>query len=118
MFRQSGNKKALLALSAMAVFPAIAHAQDDEGEKKKPNMHELARVSSLPKAHADFSQFRYRPAGDKVIEQPEAQRILFRTPGGVPDGYAERHGNAVIYHDRTGRVVRVQSLDDENTGIE
>ncbi|WP_025885553.1 hypothetical protein [Asaia prunellae] len=89
-----------------------ACAQDDDDSKKKPDMHQLARSSALPKAEADFSMFKFRPRGDKVIEQPDANRILFKRPDGTPDGYAQRRGNAVIYYDRFGKVSHVQSLDD------
>lgn len=56
--------------------------------------------------------FKFRPRGDKVIEQPDANRILFKRPDGTPDGYAQRRGNAVIYYDRFGKVSHVQTLDN------
>ncbi|GBQ14891.1 hypothetical protein [Swaminathania salitolerans] len=87
-------------------------AQEEDEEKKKPDMHQLARSSALPKAEADFSMFRYRPPGDKVIEQADAHRLLFKRPDGTPDGYAQRRGNAVIYYDRNGKVSHVQPLDE------
>jgi hypothetical protein len=96
-----------LILGATAL-PTMARADGDDGPKK-PDMHELARISSLPKAHKDFSAFRYRPRGDKVIEQADANRLLFRTPDGQPDGYAERRGDAIVYFDRHGQVMQVQS---------
>ncbi|GBQ98841.1 hypothetical protein JK203_08645 [Gluconobacter cerinus] len=101
---------AVLALTGTAV------AQDADGDgPKKPSMHELYHSSSLPRSHADFSRFKYRPPGDKVVEQPDAFRLLFRTRDGQPDGYAERRGDAVIYYDRYGKVTHVQPLapDDE-----
>ncbi|WP_077808584.1 hypothetical protein [Neoasaia chiangmaiensis] len=99
-------------MMVMAV-PSGAFAQDEGGEKK-PSMHEMARISSLPKAHADFSRFLYRPAGDKVIEQPDANRLLFRNKQGEPDGYAERRGNAIVYFDRHGKVTQVQPFNDDD----
>ncbi|AFW01088.1 hypothetical protein BAR24_01615 [Gluconobacter oxydans] len=104
--------------STLAVFAltGTAVAQDADGDgPKKPDMHELYRSSSLPKSHADFSRFTYRPPGDKVIEQPDAFRLLFRTRDGQPDGYAERRGNAVIYYDRYGKVTHVQPLPEDDT---
>ncbi|WP_035773675.1 hypothetical protein [Asaia astilbis] len=94
------------------IAPGVALAQDDDEGKKKPDMHQLAKSSALPKAEADFSMFKYRPRGDKVIEQPDANRILFKRPDGTPDGYAQRRGNAVIYYDRSGKVSHVQPLED------
>ena len=96
----------------VVMTPMLAAAQDDDDGKKKPDMHQLARSSALPKAEADFSMFKYRPAGDKVTEQPDANRILFKRPDGTPDGYAQRRGNAIIYYDRYGKVSHVQPLDD------
>ncbi|WP_370265321.1 hypothetical protein [Asaia sp. W19] len=94
----------------VVMTPVLASAQDDDDSKKKPDMHQLARSSALPKAEADFSMFKYRPPGDKVIEQPDANRILFKRPDGTPDGYAQRRGDAVIYYDRYGKVSHVQPL--------
>ena len=94
------------------IAPGMAQAQDDDSGKKAPDMHQLARSSTLPKAEADFSMFKFRPRGDKVIEQPDANRILFKRPDGTPDGYAQRRGNAVIYYDRFGKVSHVQTLDN------
>jgi len=102
-------RRIVVSTLVMTALTGTAFAQDAGDGPKKPDMHELARNSSLPKSHADFSRF-YHPPGDKVIEQPDAFRLLFRTPNGLPDGYAERRGNAVIYYDSTGKVTRVQPL--------
>lgn len=83
------------------------------GENKKPNLDQLYKNSNLPRTHADFSMFHFVPRGDITIEQPDQARLLFRTPDGVPDGYAERRGAAVFYYDRTGKAVRVQRLTPE-----
>lgn len=102
-----------LTLGALSV-PTLALAQEEDGPKS-PSMHQLATTPPVPSAHKDFSQFRYRPAGDKVVEQSDANRLLFWTQQGSPDGYAERRGNAIFYYDRTGKAVRVQELPfDEN----
>lgn len=92
--------------------PALALAQEDD-EAKAPSMHQLATRPPVPSAHKDFSQFHFRPAGDRVVEQSDANRLLFWTPQGTPDGYAERRGNAIFYYDRTGKPVRVQELPAE-----
>nr|WP_240149185.1 MULTISPECIES: hypothetical protein [Asaia] len=103
----------LCVLGAGAVLmPALATAQDDDDDKKKPDMHQLARSSALPKAEADFSMFKYRPPGDKIVEQADAHRMLFKRPDGTPDGYAQRRGNAIIYYDRAGKVSHVQPIDE------
>ncbi|GBR51065.1 hypothetical protein AA106555_0425 [Neokomagataea thailandica NBRC 106555] len=94
--------------------PARAQSADDDGPSK-PNMHQLYRSSSLPKNHADFSRFTYRPPGDKVIEQPDAFRLLFRTKDGKPDGWAERRGDSVFYYDKNGKIMRVQPLKADMT---
>ncbi|NVN11971.1 hypothetical protein AAC691_04555 [Nguyenibacter vanlangensis] len=88
--------------------PALA---DDEDGPKTPSMHQMAANPPVPRARKDFSQFRYRPAGDKVVEQSDANRLLFWTPEGTPDGYAERRGDAIFYYDRAGKVTRVDPAD-------
>lgn len=110
--RQSTLRRVLVCVfgAGVVLTPVLAAAQDDDDDKKKPDMHQLARSSALPKAEADFSMFKYRPPGDKVIEQADANRILFKRPDGTPDGYAQRRGNAVIYYDRYGKVSHVQPL--------
>ncbi|KXV63588.1 hypothetical protein AD949_07040 [Acetobacter orleanensis] len=96
----------------MTISPAVAD-DDDGGEEshKAPDMHHLASKPPLPRAHKDFSKFRYRPAGDKVLEQADANRLLFWTPDGKPDGYAERRGSSIIYYDAQGKAIRVQRLE-------
>ncbi|GAL97960.1 hypothetical protein AD948_00280 [Acetobacter senegalensis] len=83
---------------------------DEEGHKG-PDMHKLAAKPPLPRAHKDFSKFRYRPAGDKVQEQADANRLLFWTPDGKPDGYAQRRGSSIIYYNAQGQATRVQHLE-------
>jgi len=105
--------KKLIGLMMAAVTIGVvsqAHAQADDDGPKKPSMHSLATNSEVPKAFKDFSEFRYRPAGDRVVEQPEANRLMFWTKTGEPDGYAQQRGNSIFYYDRTGRAVRVQPL--------
>jgi hypothetical protein len=95
----------------LVALAAPALAADDEDAPKTPSMHQLAKNPSMPSMHGDFSQFHYRPAGDRIIEQTDANRLLFWTQDGKPDGYAERRGNAILYYDRTGKAVRVQEMD-------
>ncbi|AQS91418.1 hypothetical protein [Gluconobacter albidus] len=102
---------AVLAVSGAALGTAVA--QDADDGPKKPSMHDLYHNSSLPKSHADFSRYRYRPAGDKVIEQPDAFRLLFQTKDGQPDGYAERRGTSVFYYDRYGKLRQIQPLPED-----
>ncbi|WP_246495630.1 hypothetical protein [Ameyamaea chiangmaiensis] len=108
------RKWSLLALVAGVLAGGLQTARaDDDDEPKKPSMHQLAAQSGLPKAYRSFEKFRYRPEGDKVIEQPENNRLLFWTRSGQPDGYAEQRGNTIFYYDRNGHAVRVQPLDDD-----
>ncbi|QDH17139.1 hypothetical protein [Swingsia samuiensis] len=110
-------RKGLIFAIGMLVIAGRAFAQDagggDGDDAKKPNMHELFRNSAVPKSHADFSRFKYRPIGDTVIEQPDAFRLLFRTPDGQPDGYAERRGMSVFYYDRHGNMTHIQPLPED-----
>ena len=109
-------RRILTSTLAVLALTGTAVAQDADGDgPKKPDMHELYRNFSLSRSHADFSRFTDRPPGDKVIEQPDAFRLLFRTRDGQPDGYAERRGNAVIYYDRYGKVTHVQPLPEDDT---
>lgn len=101
-----------LGMSLAVMSPAHAQGGDDDGPKG-PSLHDLAKSTTLRKAHADFSRYRYCPPGDKIIEQPDAARLLFRTPDGQPDGYAERRGSAIVYYDRAGKAIRVQPFDEE-----
>ena len=89
--------------------PMTAQANDDPSSA--PGLHELAEKSELIQAKADFRNFKFCPPGDKIVEQPENDRLLFKRPDGSPDGYAQRRGNAIIYYDRYGKVVRVQAID-------
>lgn len=102
-----------VALPVLTVTPALADDDDDGGEEchKGPDMHHLAAKPPLPRAHKDFSKFRYRPAGDKVQEQADANRLLFWTQDGKPDGYAERRGSSIIYYNAQGQATRVQRLE-------
>ena len=91
-----------LALSApiIAAHPVMADDDDGGGDEeghKGPDMHKLAAKPPLPRAHKDFSKFRYVPQGDKVKEQADANRLFFWTPDGKPDGYAQRRGDNIIY---------------------
>nr|WP_298796323.1 hypothetical protein [uncultured Acetobacter sp.] len=102
-----------VALPVLTVSPALADDDDEGGEEshKGPDMHHLAAKPPLPRAHKDFSKFRYRPEGDKVQEQAEANRLLFWTQDGRPDGYAERRGSSIIYYNAQGQAIRVQRLE-------
>ncbi|ACI50321.1 conserved hypothetical protein [Gluconacetobacter diazotrophicus PA1 5] len=101
-----------LALSlCLVAMAAPALADDEEEAHKTMSLHQLAKRPPIPTAHKDFSQYRYRPAGDKIVEQSDADRLMFWTQDGTPDGYAERRGNAILYYDRTGKAVRVQEMD-------
>lgn len=100
-----------VALPVMSVTPALADEGDDEEGSKGPDMHKLAAKPPLPKAHKDFSKFRFIPQGDRVQEQADSNRLLFWTPDGRPDGYAQRRGSGIIYYNAQGQVTRVQRLD-------
>ena len=104
-----------LATPILAAYPVMA--ADDEGGgdgdeegHKGPDMHKLAAKPPLPRAHKDFSKFRYVPQGDKIKEQADANRLFFWTPDGKPDGYAQRRGSNIIYYDAQGKAIRVQRL--------
>ena len=73
-------------------------------------MHRLAEKPPLPRAHKDFSQYRFCPPGDKLQEQADSNRLLFWTPDGRPDGYAQRRGGSIIYYNAQGKAIRVQHL--------
>lgn len=102
----------------MGMVPAVlscpaAMAQEDQDEaafKRHQSLHELARHPPAPHLHMDYGQFRFIPPGDKIKEQPDVNRLLFWTQHGEPDGYAERHGGAIVYYDRTGKAVRVDNV--------
>ncbi|MCX2562628.1 hypothetical protein [Acetobacter thailandicus] len=107
---------AALVVAVSAVPHHFARADDDGGDEedvhKAPSMHSLAAKPPLPRAHKDFSKFRYTPPGDKIVEQAAANRLLFWTKDGKPDGYAQRRGNSIIYYDAQGKAVRVQRLTE------
>ncbi|EHH68205.1 hypothetical protein [Gluconobacter morbifer] len=108
-------RRFLVPLLATFALTGVALAQEADDGSKKPDMHDLYRNSQLPKSHADFSRYKYRPRGDKVIEQPDAFRLMFQTKDGQPDGYAERRGTSVFYYDRFGKLTQVQPLPEEDT---
>jgi len=113
MRREMRAARVWVMVAAGFLGVAVPEARAGDDEPKTVTTHQLAQASSLPKAHKDFSRFLYRPAGDKVVEQADANRLLFRTRDGVPDGYAERRGNAVVYYDRAGHATRVQPLPED-----
>ncbi|NHN88413.1 hypothetical protein GOB81_07190 [Acetobacter sp. LMG 1627] len=93
-----------LSVSAMAQMPS-----DDDGKKDGPDMHTLASRFNAVRVKKDYD-YIHRPAGDKVIEQPDIDRLMFWTKDGQPDGYAQRRGDSVIYYNAGGQAVRVQRL--------
>lgn len=105
-----GLTRALLSGAIILSSAGAAWADEDE---HKLSMHQVYRSSSLPHAAADFSMFHFVPRGDKMVEEPEHGRLLFRTKGGQPDGFAERRGAAVVYYNRMGKAVRVQHLTED-----
>ncbi|AQS86575.1 MAG: hypothetical protein ABF856_06320 [Acetobacter aceti] len=88
---------------------ALAQGAPDEEKAAAPDMHELASRFNATRVKKDYS-YIHRPPGDKVVEQPDMDRLLFWTKGGQPDGYAQRRGDSVIYYDAGGQAVRVQRL--------
>ncbi|GAN59919.1 hypothetical protein ACI01nite_01410 [Acetobacter cibinongensis] len=105
--------------SFLTIHPAMAQdadaggggGDDDEEGHKGPDMHKLAKKPPLPRAHKDFSKFRYIPAGDKVVEEADKNRLFFWTKDGQPDGYAQRRGDSIIYYNAQGQAMRVQRLE-------
>lgn len=95
------------------LLPLAAAMADDDDEEKHPDMHALAANPGIPKAHKDFSAYRFRPEGDLVVEQPDTGRLLFRTKDGRPDGYAVRRGGSIVYYNAAGHPTRVQHLTAE-----
>ncbi|MCE2579726.1 hypothetical protein NO263_14500 [Gluconacetobacter entanii] len=95
----------------LSSIPAMAQEDEDDAEfKRHQSMHQLSRHPPLPRLHMDYSQYRFIPPGDKVKEQPDVNRLLFWTQHGTPDGYAERHGGAIVYYDSTGKAIRVDNV--------
>lgn len=86
---------------------------DDSDAHRASSMHNLAGKLPLPRARKDFSKYHFTPPGDKIIEQPDTNRLLFWTKDGQPDGYAQRRGSSVIYYNAQGQAVRVQRLTAE-----
>ncbi|MFT8675803.1 MAG: hypothetical protein ABF990_06190 [Acetobacter sp.] len=100
-----------LALPVMVSGPALADDDSDgEGMHTPAQMRKLADKPPLPRAQRDFAKYRFRPKGDKVMEQPENNRLLFWTQDGRPDGYAQRRGNSVIYYNAQGQATQIQRL--------
>ena len=106
-----------LALPLMAGVPAHADGDplnggddDDTDAHRASSMHNLAGKLPLPRAHKDFSKYRFVPPGDRVVEQADTNRLLFWTKGGQPDGYAQRRGSSGIYYNAQGQAGRVQRL--------
>lgn len=99
-------------LSAGALTGSALAQEPDGGDDKDSaaDMHALAQKFSTARVKKDYSYIRYRPPGDRIVEQPETDRLLFWTRDGQPDGYAQRRGSSVIYYDAAGRAVRVQRL--------
>nr|WP_241503253.1 hypothetical protein [Komagataeibacter melaceti] len=102
---------ALAPVGAMAEGGHTDAGNEDPGEASQRHfsMHQLSKKPPLPRLHMDYGQYRYIPEGDKIKEQPDMNRLLFWTKGGEPDGYAERRGSAILYYDRTGKAVRVDT---------
>lgn len=93
-------------------FAGTVHAQQmpsDDDKGAAVDMHQLATRYNTVRVRKDYSYID-RPAGDKVVEQPDIDRLLFWTKEGQPDGYAQRRGDSVVYYDAAGRAVRVQHL--------
>lgn len=102
-----------LALPLVAGVPAHAEGDgddDDSDAHRASSMHNLAGKLPLPRARKDFSKYHFTPPGDRVVEQPDTNRLLFWTKDGQPDGYAQRRGSSVIYYNAQGQAIRVQRL--------
>ena len=101
----------LLPGAALAAGGHADAGNEDPGEasQRHASMHQLSKRPPLPRLHMDYSQYRYIPQGDKIKEQPDVNRLLFWTPTGEPDGYAEKRGTAILYYDRTGKAIRVDT---------
>ncbi|GAN71604.1 hypothetical protein [Acetobacter syzygii] len=105
-----------LALPLVAGVPAHAEGDgddDDSDAHRASSMHNLAGKLPLPRARKDFSKYHFTPPGDRVVEQPDTNRLLFWTKDGQPDGYAQRRGSSVIYYNAQGQAIRVQRLTPE-----
>lgn len=94
-----------------AAPPLRAQEAPPEDEAPKvPSLHQQARESKLPRAHADFSLFHFIPNGDEVIQRADTKQLLFRRLDGTPDGYAQQRGTAIFYYDRFGNLTQVQRI--------
>ncbi len=105
-------------LACLLNLPALAQPGGGDGgggdggdgdEKTGPDMHAMASKFNSTRVRKDYSYIS-RPAGDRVQEQPDMDRLLFWTKDGKPDGYAQRRGDSVIYYDSSGHPERVQHL--------
>ncbi|GBQ22469.1 hypothetical protein AA0472_0781 [Acetobacter estunensis NRIC 0472] len=99
-------------LAGMMATPVLAQSLPGGGEddkKSAPDMQALSKHFNAMRVRKDYSYIQ-RPVGDKVVEQPDIDRLMFWTKDGRPDGYAQRRGDSVIYYDAGGRAVRVQHL--------
>lgn len=106
----------VLALPPLVSVAWAEDAPDKEADPDTPNpaaMRRLASKPPLPRAHKDFSKYRFCPPGDKIKEQPDSNRLLFWTQDGKPDGYAQRRGSSIIYYNAQGQAIRVQRLTAE-----
>lgn len=85
----------LSAWLCAAFAPGLAMAEsghtdagnEDPGEASQRHfsMHQLSKKPPLPRLHMDYGQYRYIPAGDRIKEQPDMNRLLFWTTSGEPD---------------------------------
>ncbi|NHN91379.1 hypothetical protein [Acetobacter sicerae] len=102
---------AALVGGMLSGLPAVALAQGapDDEKPSAPDMHALASRFNATRVKKDYS-YIHRPPGDKVVEQPDIDRLMFWTKDGQPDGYAQRRGDSVIYYNPGGQAVRVQRL--------
>ncbi|MDF7673400.1 hypothetical protein PT277_00740 [Acetobacteraceae bacterium ESL0709] len=104
-----GFSSLMVSHSSMADSPAPTFGDI----KHKPTLDQLYRSSGITHKYVDFSMFHYVPKGDQVKEEPDKQRLLFRKPGGLPDGYAERKGEVIFYYDASGKLIRIQKLAED-----
>lgn len=106
-------------LSSVFLFtPFSAWSADKLNPEEKSDSQVFSEMRTLsklpvPPAHKDFSIFRFRPAGDKAVEQSDRNRLMFWTKDGRPDGYAQRRGGAIIYYNAQGNATKVQKLTQE-----
>lgn len=104
---------ALVCVSTVLFAAPSLRAQEappEDEAPKVPSLHQQARESKLPRAHADFSLFHFIPKNDEVIQRADSKQLLFRRPDGTPDGYAQQRGTAIFYYDRFGNLTQVQRI--------